>query len=109
MNNELELESNSNRLLAGKDCYATDAQIATLNVITEHQHSHQLAYAHFIRSELGDNPTLEQKPGAPPQLLIIHFSIAVVTVLGAGLRPLDKALQKNELKFTAGKVLRRPS
>jgi len=99
MSTASELESNSNRLMVSKDCYAIDAQVATLNVITDHQRSHQLAYAHFIRSELGDNPVLEQKPDAPPQLLSIHFSVGVVRVLGAGLRSLDRALQKNELKF----------
>jgi len=99
MNTASELESNSNRLIADKNCYGTDAQVATLNVFTDHQRSHQLAYAHFIRSELGDNPALEQKPDASPQVLSIHFSVGVVTVVGAGLRVLDKALQKHELKF----------
>ena len=99
MNTASEIESNSNRLMVAKDCFAIDPQVATLNVITDHQRSHQLAYAHFIRSELGDNPALEQKSDAPPQLLSIHFSIGVVTVLGAGLRVLDRALQKNELKL----------
>lgn len=105
MNTASELESKSNRMIVSTDCYALDPQVATLNVITDHQRSHQLAYAHFIRSEFGDNPTLEQKPEAPPQVLSIHFSIGVVTVLGAGLRALDRALQKHELKLVQrGKV-----
>jgi len=105
MNTASELESNSNRLMATKDCFAIDPQVATLNVITDHQRSHQLAYAHFVRSEFGDNPALEQKPDAPPQVLSIHFSVGVVTVLGAGLRVLDRALQKHELKFVQrGKI-----
>lgn len=99
MNTASELESNSNRQTVAKDCFAIDPQVATLNVITDHQRSHQLAYAHFVRSEFGDNSTLEQKPDAPPQVLSIHFSVGVVTVLGAGLRVLDRALQKHELKL----------
>jgi len=99
MNTETSLESADNRLLAPKDCYATDSQVTTLNVLTDLQRSHQLAYAHFIHSELGANPALEQKPTAPPQQLLIHFSMAVVTILGAGLRPVEKSLQKGELQF----------
>ena len=99
MNTETSLESADNRLLVPKDCYATDSQVTTLNVLTDLQRSHQLAYAHFIHSELGANPALEQKPTAPPQQLLIHFSMAVVTILGAGLRPVEKSLQKSELEF----------
>jgi hypothetical protein len=57
---------------------------------------------------------LEQKPDAPPQQLVIHFSMAVVTVFGAALYPIDKAVQKNELKYVqrgsldAAKLERRP-
>jgi hypothetical protein len=99
MNTETWLESADNRLLVPKECYATDSQTAALNVLTDNRRSHQLAYAHFIYSEFGDNPALESKPTAPPQQLMIYFSMAVVTVVGAGLRPLDKALQRNELQF----------
>ena len=60
MNTETSLESVDNRLLVPKDCYATDSQVTTLNVLTDHQRSHQLAYAHFIHSELGDNPALNK-------------------------------------------------
>jgi len=115
MNTETPIASATNRLLPEKDCYGTDSQVATLNVITDHQRSYQLAYAHFLYSELGANPTLEQKPAAPPQQLVIHFSMAVVTVLGAALRPIDKAVQKNELKYVqrgsldATKLERRPA
>jgi len=99
MNPETSLESIDDRLLVPKDCYGQDSQVTTLNVFTDHQRSYQLAYAHFIHSELGDNPALEQKPTAPPQQLLIHFSMAVVTILGAGLRPVEKSLQKSELEF----------
>lgn len=99
MKNETSLESTGDRLLIHKDCYGVDSQVFALNVLTDHQRSHQLAYAHFIHSELGANPASEQKPDAPPQQLLIHFSMAVVTILGAGLHALEKHLQKSELQF----------
>lgn len=99
MNTNPPLESATNRLLADKDCYGTDSQVATLNVITDQRRGYQLAYAHFIHSELGANPALEQRPDAPPQQLVMHFSMAVVTVLGAALHLIDKAVQKNDLKY----------
>jgi len=99
MNIETPAEFITNRQYTEKDCYGLDSQVATLNVITDHQRNHQLAYAHFIRSEFGDNPDVESKPAAAPQQLVLHFSMAVVTILGAGLRPLDRAIQKNELKY----------
>jgi hypothetical protein len=47
MNTETPIASATNRLLPEKDCYGTDSQVATLNVITDHQRSYQLAYAHL--------------------------------------------------------------
>lgn len=35
MNTETPIASATNRLLPEKDCYGTDSQVATLNVITE--------------------------------------------------------------------------
>ena len=99
MNTETPIASATNRLLPERVCYDTDSQVATLNVITDHERSYQLAYAHFLYSDLGVNPALEQKPESPPQELAIHFSMAVVTVLGAGLHPIEKAIQKNDLKY----------
>jgi hypothetical protein len=99
MNTEPPLESTTKRLLAETDCYGTDSQVAALNVITDQRRGYQLAYAHFLYSELAANPALEEKPDAPPQQLMIYFSMAVVTVLGAALRQIDKAVQKNDLKY----------
>jgi len=99
MNTEPPLESGTSPLLMQKDCYGTDSQVAALNVITDQQRGYQLAYAHFLYSEVGDNPALEKKPDAPPQQLMIHFSMAVVTILGAALRHIDQAVQKNDLKY----------
>ena len=50
MNTETPIASATNRLLPEKDCYGTDSQVATLNVITDHQRSYQLAYTHFTYS-----------------------------------------------------------
>jgi hypothetical protein len=98
MNADTPIESAINRLSSENDCYGTDSQVAALNVITDYRRSYQLAYAHFLYSELAANPGLEIKPDAPPQQLVIHFSMAVVTVLGAALHQIEKAIQKNHLK-----------
>ncbi len=37
MNTETPIASATNPLLPEKDCYGTDSQVATLNVITDHQ------------------------------------------------------------------------
>jgi len=95
-----------NRLLSEPDCYGTDSQVAALNVITDERRSYQLAYAHFIYAELAANPGLESNRDAPPQRLVIHFSMAVVTVLGAALRHIEQAVQKNDLKFVQRGTLR---
>ena len=45
------------------------------------------------------NPALENEPDAPPQKLLICFAVAEVTVLGSGLKSLERGIQKYELKF----------
>ena len=99
MNTETPIESFNKRLITEKECYGTDAQVAALNVITNDRRSYQLAYSHFMYSELRANPELERKPDAPPQQMVIHFSMGVVTVLGAALHLIYTAVQKNDLKF----------
>jgi hypothetical protein len=42
---------------------------------------------------------LEKEPDAPPQKLVICFALAEVTVLGSGLKSLERAIQKYELKL----------
>jgi hypothetical protein len=44
------------------------------------------------------NPALEQDREAPPEKMLIRFAQADVVVLGSGLRTLEQALQKYELK-----------
>ena len=86
---------------------------AGLRHIIESQPNYQII-AEAEDGEIALNLVLEQKPDVPPQQLAIHFSMAVVTVLGAALHPIEKAVQKNELKYVqrgsldAAKLERRP-
>ena len=45
------------------------------------------------------NPALEKDADAPPEKLLICFAAAEVTVHGSGLKSLERAIQKYELKF----------
>jgi len=80
-------------------CYASDPTVATLNVFADDEHSYQLPYAQFLYAEMISNPALEKDADAPPQKLLICFAAAEVTVLGSGLKSLEKAIQKYELQF----------
>jgi hypothetical protein len=73
--------------------------VATLNVFSDDGCSYQLGYAHFQYSETTPNPALEQDADAPPEQLLISFAVAEITVLGTGLKSLERAIQKYELKF----------
>ncbi|MGB7768533.1 MAG: hypothetical protein WBN22_06730 [Verrucomicrobiia bacterium] len=80
-------------------CFSTDPNVATLNVIADNEESFQLSYAQFLYSRLAPNPALEKEPDVPPQRLMICFAVAEVVVLGSGLKTIDRAIQKHELKF----------
>ena len=80
-------------------CYGSDPTAATLNVFTDDERSYQLPYAQFLYSETTPNSALEKDADAPPEKLLISFVVAKVTVLGSGLKSLEKAIQKYELKF----------
>jgi hypothetical protein len=73
--------------------------VATLNVFADDERSYQLPYAQFLYAEMVPNPALEKEPDAPPQKLLICFAMAEVAVLGSGLKSLDRAIQKYELKL----------
>jgi hypothetical protein len=45
------------------------------------------------------NTALETKPDAPPEKLLLCFAVAEVTVLGSGLKAVEREIQKYELKF----------
>jgi hypothetical protein len=80
-------------------CFRNDPTVATLNVLADDEHSYLLPYAQFLYAEMIPNPALEIEPDAPPQKLLINFALAEVTVLGSGLKTLERGIQKYELKF----------
>ena len=80
-------------------CYGSDPTAATLNVFTDDERSYQLPYAQFLYSETTPNSALEKDADAPPEKLLIVFAVAKVTVLGRGLKSLERMIQKYELKF----------
>ena len=80
-------------------CYASDPTVATLNAFADDEHSYQLPYAQFLYAEMIPNPALEKDADAPPEKLLICFAVAEITVFGSGLKSLERAIQKYELKF----------
>ena len=80
-------------------CYSKDPTVATLNVLADDERSYQLPYAQFLYSETTPNSALEKDADAPPEKLLIVFAVAKVTVLGRGLKSLERMIQKYELKF----------
>jgi hypothetical protein len=73
--------------------------VATLNVFADDERSYQLPYAQFLYSEMTPNPALERDADAPTEKLLICFATVEITVLGSGLKSLERAMQKYELKF----------
>ena len=73
--------------------------MATLNVLADDERSYQLPYAQFLYAKTTPNPALERDGAAPPEKLLICFAVAKVTVLGRGLKSLERMIQKYELKF----------
>jgi len=80
-------------------CYGNDPTVATLNVFADDERSYQLPYAQFLYAEMMPNPASERDADAPPEKLLICFAAAGVTVLGSGLRSLERSIQKYELKY----------
>lgn len=80
-------------------CFGNDPSVATLNVFTDDEHSYQLPYAQFLYAEMTPNLALERDVDAPPEKLLIAFAVAEIVVLGSGLKFLERAIQKYELKF----------
>jgi hypothetical protein len=80
-------------------CYGSDPTAATLNVLTDDEHSYQLPYAQFLYAEMIPNPAQEKDADAPPEKLSICFAVAEVMVLGSGLKTVERLIQKYELKF----------
>lgn len=80
-------------------CFGNDPSVATLNVFTNDEHSYQLPYAQFLYAQLTPNPALERDVDAPPEKLLVAFAVAEIVVFGGGLKFLERAIQKYELKF----------
>ena len=80
-------------------CFDIDSTVGALNVLADDGTSYLLPYAQFLSTERGSNPALEKEPDAPPEKMRIGFAQAEVAVLGSGLKALERALQKLELKF----------
>jgi hypothetical protein len=80
-------------------CFDTDSTVGALNVLADDGTSYLLPYAQFLSTERKSNPTLEKEPDAPPEKMRIGFAQAEVAVWGSGLKALERALQKLELKF----------
>jgi hypothetical protein len=94
--NPAEASASSSR---DNPCFSSDPTVATLNVFADDEHSYHLPYAQFLYAEMIPNPALEKKPDAPPEKMLICFAVAEVAVLGSGLKSLERAIQKYELKF----------
>ncbi len=80
-------------------CFDTDAQVAALAAISDDGISYLLSYAQFLYAERISNPALEKEPDAPSEKMLIHFARAEVAVAGSGLKRLESAMQRFELKF----------
>jgi hypothetical protein len=99
MNNNTNPAAASAASSRDNPCYGSDSTVAALNVFADDERSYQLPYAQFLYAELITNPVLEKNADAPPEKLLICFAVAEVTVVGSGLKSLERAIQKYELKF----------
>jgi hypothetical protein len=80
-------------------CLERDSTIAALEAIADDGISYLLPYAQFLYAEKISNPALEKEPDAPPEKMLIRFACGDVVVLGSGLKTLERAVQKYELKL----------
>ena len=79
-------------------CFEMDARMAAVQVLADDGRSYLLPYAQFLFAERTANPALESEPAAPPEKLLLHFATADVVLLGTGLKAVEKAIQRYELK-----------
>jgi hypothetical protein len=79
-------------------CFEIDPGVATLHIAADDGRSYLLPYAQFLCAERMANPALESDPAAPPEKLLLHFATADVVLLGSGLKVVEKAIQRYELK-----------
>lgn len=57
-----------------------------------------MPYAQFLYAERTANPVLETETDAPPEKLLLHFATVDVALLGCGLKAVERAVQRYELK-----------
>lgn len=79
-------------------CFELDANAAAVQVSADDGRSYLLPFAQFLYAERMANPALESEPAAPPEKLLLHFATADVVLLGCGLKAVEKAVQRYELK-----------
>ncbi len=78
--------------------FELDASIAAVHVLADDGRSYLLPYAQFLYAERTANPAVEREPEAPAEKLLLHFATADVVLLGSGLKVVEKAVQRYELK-----------
>lgn len=98
MNTNPNLFAASASSLRDNPCFELDASIAAVHVLADDGRSCLLPYAQFLYAERAANPAVEREPEAPPEMLLLHFATADVVLLGSGLKVVEKAVQRYELK-----------
>jgi len=78
-------------------CYDVETNIPILAVLSDDGGTYLLPYKQLFYAELTPGPS--RSPIALLEKLQIHFSMADLTVLGKGLKPIELAVQKGELKL----------
>lgn len=79
-------------------CFEIEVGIASIHVLADDGRNYLLPYAQFLYAERTSNVALEHQPEAPPEKLLLHFATADVVLLGSGLKAVEKAVQRYELK-----------
>lgn len=79
-------------------CFEIDPSVAALHVSADDGRSYMLPFAQFLHAERKANSAVEREPAAPPEKLLLHFATADVVLLGSGLKAVEKAVQRYELK-----------
>ena len=99
MNNTNQPNAASPSSLRDDLCVGKSAKVTALQVFADDQHSYLFPYAQFLYAEMVANPALDKEADAPPQMMLICFTQAEVTVLGSGLIWLERWIQQYELEY----------
>ena len=99
MNNTNQPNAASPSSLRDDLCVGKSAKVTALQVFADDQHSYLFPYAQFLYAEMVANPALDKEADAPPQMMLICFTQAEVTVLGSGLFRLERWIQQYELEY----------